>query len=78
VGPLAAHDPANAQWQLDVAVSCAKLGTLDDEQPVEVRIGYFLRSKEILLKLKSCLAAAGESGLDRWLDTQLARLPPRS
>ena len=25
---LAARDPANTQWQTDVAVSCAKLGTL--------------------------------------------------
>jgi len=26
---LARRDPANTQWQVDVAVSCSKLGSLD-------------------------------------------------
>jgi hypothetical protein len=34
---LAKRDPANTQWQVDVAVSCSKLGTMDQLLPVSIR-----------------------------------------
>ena len=50
---LAVRNPANTQWQVDVAVSCAKLGALEYGQSIEERRGYLLRGREILVRLKS-------------------------
>jgi hypothetical protein len=50
---LAARDPANTQWQTDVAISCAKLGTLAHAQNADVRRDYLMRGPGILMELKA-------------------------
>jgi hypothetical protein len=50
---LAAHDPTNIQWQADVAVSCAKLGTFDHGVPSNEKRAFLLRGRQILVDLKN-------------------------
>jgi len=50
---LSAADPANTQWQTDVAVSCAKLSTPEAGLDLEKRCGYLQRAVGILLELKT-------------------------
>jgi hypothetical protein len=50
---LALRDPANTQWQVDVAVSCSKMGSLDSLLSVNDRREYLQRGRQILLKLKN-------------------------
>jgi tetratricopeptide (TPR) repeat protein len=49
----ARRDPGDTQAQIDLAVLCAKLGTIPDRQDVELRRQFLLRGRDILLKLKS-------------------------
>jgi tetratricopeptide (TPR) repeat protein len=49
---LARRDPANTQWQVDVAVSCWKMGSLDSLLSINDRRKYLQRGRQILLKLK--------------------------
>ena len=49
---LAKRDLANTQWQVDVAASCAKLGSLDSLPPISTRKEYLSRGREILLALR--------------------------
>jgi hypothetical protein len=49
---LAKRDPANTQWQVDVAVSCGKLGSLDSLVSMQQRKEYLSRSLELLSALK--------------------------
>lgn len=49
---LAARDPANTQWQVDVAVSCAKLGGMEQLDKTERR-AYLQRGLDILMALKA-------------------------
>lgn len=72
---LAARDPANTQWQTDLAVSCAKLGTLDHGQSTEVRRDHLLRGREILLNLNSAGRLAANQDWVGWFDEHLTRLP---
>jgi hypothetical protein len=71
---LAARDAANSQWQTDVAVSCAKLGTLDHGQSVETRCDYLTRGKAILLRLKSEGRLAATEDWIGWFEQQLRQL----
>ena len=73
---LAARDPANAQWQTDVAVSCAKLGTLEHGQDVDARRGYLLRGRDILVKLKEAGRLMPNQDWIGWFDEQIAQLRP--
>ncbi|MDS4040466.1 MAG: hypothetical protein RKP20_04740 [Candidatus Competibacter sp.] len=73
---LAARDPANTQWQVDVAVSCGKLGTLEHGQNVEVRRAYLLRGKTILARLKSADRLMANQDWTEWFAEQLQQLPP--
>ncbi|MFN9631186.1 MAG: hypothetical protein ACK59A_13290 [Cyanobacteriota bacterium] len=49
---LAKRDPANTEWQVDLACSCGKLGTLKDVLSVSDRRSYLERGKQIILELK--------------------------
>jgi len=49
---LAKRDPANTQWQVDVAVSCGKMGSLDSLLSINDRRNYLQRGRQLLLKLK--------------------------
>ena len=71
---LAARDPANTQWQTDVAVSCAKLGTLEQGQRWEVRQRYLLRGKEVLVALQSTGRLMANQDWIKWFNAQLAAL----
>lgn len=73
---LAARDPANTEWQVDVAVSCGKLGTLEHGQNVEVRRAYLLRGKTILARLKSADRLMANQDWTEWFAEQLQQLPP--
>jgi hypothetical protein len=71
---LAARDPANTDWQTNVAVSCAKLGALDYEQGRETRHRYLLRGREILLTLQSTGRLMAKQNWIVWFNEQLATL----
>jgi hypothetical protein len=76
-GALAAYrrgDPANTGWQTDVAVSCARLGTLDQGQNREARQRYLLRGREILVRLKSAGRLMANQDWITWFSKQLATL----
>jgi hypothetical protein len=73
---LAARDPGNAQWQTDVAVSCAKLGTLDHGQSVEAQRAYLLHGREILAKLKAAGRLMAKQDWTEWFEQQIGKLPP--
>jgi hypothetical protein len=49
---LAKRDSSNTQWQADVAVSCAKLGSLDSFQSIQQRQEYISRGFNLLTALK--------------------------
>ena len=70
-----ATDPANTEWQTDVAVSCAKLGTLDYGQSIEAQHNHLLHGREILLNLKSAGRLAANQDWIGWFDEQLAERP---
>ncbi len=72
---LAGRDPANSQWQTDVAVSCAKLGTLEHGQSAEIRREFLLRGRGILAKLKEEGRLLPSQGWIGWFDRQLEQLP---
>ena len=71
---LAARDPANSGWQTDVAVSCAKLGTLAHGQSVEVRHTHLVRGRQILVSLKCEGHLMASQDWIPWFDEQLAKL----
>ena len=71
---LAARDPANAQWQTDLAVSCGKLGTLEHAQSVEVRRSYLIRGRSILVKLKEQGRLLPNKDWTAWFDSELGSL----
>jgi hypothetical protein len=66
---------ANTAWQTDVAVSCSKLGTLDEHcQSVAAPRGYLLRGREILLRLKSAGRLMANRDWIQRFDEELAKL----
>jgi len=69
---LAGRDAANTGWQVDVAISCGKLGTLEHAQSVENRRGYLLRGREILTRLKSAGLLLPSQDWIPWFDAKLA------
>lgn len=71
---LAARDPANTEWQRDLAVSCAKLGTLEQGQNVEVRRGYLQRGQGILDRLKREGRLQQDNNMLQWFTDQLSDL----
>jgi hypothetical protein len=71
---LATRDPANTEWQTDVAVSCAKLGTLEHGQSVEVQHDHLVRGRQILVSLKSAGRLMPSQDWIPWFDDQLANL----
>jgi hypothetical protein len=74
---LAARDPANAQWQTDVAVSCAKLGTLEQELNASERRDYLSRGRLIPIELKSQGRLMPNQDWIGWFYARLLELPPR-
>jgi tetratricopeptide (TPR) repeat protein len=73
---LAGRDPANTQWQTDVVVLCAKLGTLAHAQNAEMRRDSLLRGRGILLELKAEGRLLPNQDWIAWFDDQLSQMLP--
>ncbi len=67
---LAKRDPANVQWQIDVAVSCAKLGTHAGMAATERR-SYLKRGLKIQEDLKASNRLAPNQDWIGWFEEQL-------
>lgn len=68
---LAARDPANTQWQCDLAVSCANLGRLGHVQTVDDQRDWLLRGREILTRPKRQGRLAPAQDWIEWFDGRL-------
>ncbi len=71
---LAKRDPENTQWQVDVAISCAKLGSIDSLISMQYRKEYLCRGPELLLGLKQAGRFHANQDWMRWLDNALCSL----
>lgn len=67
---LAARDPANVQWQIDVAVSCAKFG-MHTDLPEPERKNYLWRGLEIQQELNASNRLAPNQNWIGWFEDQL-------
>jgi hypothetical protein len=70
---LAKADPANVQWQIDVAVSCSKLG-LHSSLSTDERRGYLQRGLEIQQLLKTSGRLPPNQDWTGWFDKRLKEL----
>jgi tetratricopeptide (TPR) repeat protein len=71
---LAKRDPANTGWQVDVAVSCSKLGSLDSLVSVQQRKEYFSRGLKLLSALKQAGRLHANQDWTGWFDSALRSL----
>jgi hypothetical protein len=71
---LAKRDPANTQWQVDVAVSCAKLGSLDSLLSIQERQEYLSRGLKLLTALKQAGRLHANQDWTGWFDNALSSL----
>jgi hypothetical protein len=71
---LAKRDPANTQWQVDVAVSYAKLGSLDSLVSMQQRKEYLSRGLELLSALKQAGRLHANQDWTGWFDSALRSL----
>jgi hypothetical protein len=71
---LAQLDPANTQWQGDLAVSCRKLGSLDSLLPISTRKEYLCRGREMLLALKRSERLHASQDFIGWFDQVIQKL----
>jgi tetratricopeptide (TPR) repeat protein len=71
---LAKRDPANTAWQVDVAVSCSKLGSFDSLLSAKNRKKYLLRGQQILLSLKEAGRLHANQDWTGWFDQALDSL----
>ncbi|MBI4755966.1 MAG: hypothetical protein HY778_11270 [Betaproteobacteria bacterium] len=70
---LAARDPANVGWQVDLAVSCAKLGSAQRLDVGESR-RYLERGLDILTGLKGQGRLMHNQFWTGWFEERLAAL----
>jgi hypothetical protein len=70
---LAGRDAANVQWQIDIAVSCAKLG-LHAGVPADERRGYLRRGLEIQQNLKVNSRLPPSQDWTAWFEERLQEL----
>ncbi len=71
---LTVCDPANTAWQVDLAISCSKLGEHDGLSIAERRT-FFLRGRKILQELKQARRLHPSQDYVAWFDAELAKLP---
>ena len=71
---LAKRDLANTQWQVDVAVSCGKLGSLDSLVSVQQRKEYLSRGLKLLSALKQAGRLHANQDWSEWFDNALRSL----
>jgi hypothetical protein len=70
---LGARDPANAQWQTDVAVSCGKIGTLSNVG-IDGRRDNLERGRGILVELREQNRLFTSQDRIAWFDQELSKL----
>ena len=73
-----ARDPANTQWQTDLVISFAKLGTMADGQNAELRRVYLQWGRAILVVLKGEGRLLSNRDWIEWFDNQLTQLKVES
>jgi hypothetical protein len=71
---LAKRDPANTQWQVDVAVSYANLGSLDSLVSMQQRKEYLSRGLKLLTDLKQADRLHARQDWTGWFDSALRSL----
>jgi hypothetical protein len=71
---MAQRDPANTEWQVDVAASCSKLGSLDSVLQFSTRKEYLCRGREILLALKRSERLYASKDFIGWFDQAIQKL----
>ena len=71
---LAKREPANTAWQVDVAVSCSKMGSLGCLLPARNRKQYLLAGQQILLRLKEEGRLHANQDWTGWFDQALNSL----
>ena len=71
---LAKRDPANTEWQVDLAASCCKLGSLDSLLSISTRKEYLCRGREILLALKRSERLHASQDFIGWFDQVIQKL----
>ncbi len=71
---LPKRDPANTQWQVDVAMSCSKEASADQLLPVFTRRAYLQRGREILVALKYAGRQHSNQDLTAWFEEQIQRM----
>ena len=64
----------NSQWLVDVAVSCARLGSLGGERAGDMRRAYLMRGRDILVSLKTEGRLLPRHDWIEWFNGQLAQL----
>jgi tetratricopeptide (TPR) repeat protein len=71
---LAKRDPANTEWQVDLVVSCAKLGSLDSLVSIQQRKEYLSRGLKLLSALKQAGRLHPNQDWTGWFDSALRSL----
>jgi hypothetical protein len=71
---LAKRDPANTQWQVDVAVSCARLGSLNSILLIQERQEYLSRGLMLLIELKQAGKMHANQDWTDWFENALSSL----
>ena len=71
---LAKRDPENTGWQVDVAVSCARLGSLDSLLLIQERQGYLSKGLNLLTTLKQAGRLHANQDLTGWFENALRSL----
>ena len=74
---LAGRDAANAQWQVDLAVSCWKLGSFDG-LPVIERRDLLKRGLNILLALRQAERLLPNQDSTGWFEAELEKLDAKT
>jgi tetratricopeptide (TPR) repeat protein len=71
---LAKRDPENTGWQVDVAVSCSNLGSLDSLLLIQERQGYLSKGLNLLTTLKQAGRLHANQDWTGWFDNALRSL----
>jgi tetratricopeptide (TPR) repeat protein len=71
---LAQQDSTSTQWQVDIAVCCKKLSSLDSLLSISDRREYLLRGRQVLLDLKKAVRLLASQDGTGWFDQALKDL----
>jgi len=68
---LAKRDPANTQWQRDLAISCAKLGSLESLLSIQQRREHLSRGLKIVTNPKQAGRLNTDQDWKGWFENAL-------